>query len=88
MRLLFIGLIALLVVSCSPTPLQKVDSGNKEVNSSLIAIVDGKYKVYKVNGGLMDTVYFVVKDETPLVASWVEDCGEDCTRTVRVQTIQ
>jgi hypothetical protein len=67
--------------ACAAEPILKVNSGNKDVKAGVIAVVDGKYVVYRVNDG-SGPIYFVVKNDGSINTQWSENCGEDCVRTV------
>ena len=80
---LIVGL-AFILVSCNAEAIKHVDTGNKEVGASLIAIVDG-CNVHRIIDG--NTQFYLSKCPTESSTQRNVGCGKGCTRPLQNLTV-
>ena len=74
------------IAGCDADGLKTVESGNKGVTSEVLAVVEGRYRVYRVDTGSR-YIYFVTDNGAPLTTSWSESCGRNCVENVQALAV-
>lgn len=78
MKLLFV-LLLVVTAGCSATPMRSAESANSGVTASLVTVIEGRYRLYRVDVGNR-SVYFVTEGGRSIdtVSQWLKctPCGK------------
>lgn len=87
-KLMIVIVSALSLTACNGAPsMRRVPPGNTNITVDVIAVFDN-LRLYRVKDGPV-IVYVAgpLNGNYSLATQWNQSCGDDCTETVRVQTV-